>query len=53
VPKPLAVVPELEKELDNLYAAPPADFTRTRNDLAQRLKQAGQVEDAAAVKQTP
>jgi hypothetical protein len=51
VPKPLAVVPELEAELDNLYAAPPADFTGTRNDLAQRLKQAGQVEDAAAVKQ--
>jgi hypothetical protein len=51
VPKPLAVVPKLESELDNLYAAPPADFTRARNDLAQRLKQAGQVEDAAAVKQ--
>ncbi|MGZ4401855.1 MAG: hypothetical protein ACXVRI_03270 [Gaiellaceae bacterium] len=51
MPKPLAVVPELESELDNLYAAPPADFTRARNDLAQRLKQAGQVEDAAAVKQ--
>jgi G:T/U-mismatch repair DNA glycosylase len=51
VPKPLAVVPELEAELDNLYAAPPADFTGTRNDLAQRLKQAGQVEAAAGVKQ--
>jgi hypothetical protein len=51
VPKPLAVVPELEAELDNLYAAPPADFTGARNDLAQRLKQAGQVEAAAAVKQ--
>ena len=51
MPKPLAVVPELEAELDSLYAAPPADFTSARNDLAQRLKQAGQVEAAAAVKQ--
>jgi hypothetical protein len=51
VPKPLAVVPELEAELDNLYAALPADFTGVRNDLAQRLKQAGQVEAAARVKQ--
>jgi hypothetical protein len=51
VPKPLAVVPELEAELDNLYATPPTDFTRARNDLAQRLKQAGQVEAAAGVKQ--
>jgi hypothetical protein len=50
VPKPLAVVPELEAELDSLYAALPTDFTRTRNDLAQRLKQAGQVEAAAGVK---
>jgi hypothetical protein len=49
--KPLAVVPELEAELDNLYAALPADFTRARNDLAQRLKQAGQIEAAAGVKQ--
>jgi hypothetical protein len=51
VPKPLAVVPELEAELDDLYAAPPEDFTRARNDLAQRLKQAGQVDAAARVKQ--
>jgi hypothetical protein len=51
VPKPLAVVPELEAELDNLYAALPADFTRARNDLAQRLKQAGQVEATERVKQ--
>jgi hypothetical protein len=51
VPKPLAAVPELETELDSLYAALPADFTRARNDLAQRLKQAGQVEAAAGVKQ--
>jgi hypothetical protein len=51
VPKPLAVVPELEAELDDLYALLPADFTRARNDLAQRLKQAGQVDAAASVKQ--
>jgi len=51
VPKPLAVVPELEAELDSLYALLPADFTRARNDLAQRLKQAGQVDAAARVKQ--
>jgi hypothetical protein len=51
VPKPLAVVPELETELDDLYAVPPEGFTRARNDLAQRLKQAGQVEAAAGVKQ--
>jgi hypothetical protein len=51
VPKPLAVVPELEAELDDLYANPPATFTSARNDLAQRLKQAGQVDAAARVKQ--
>jgi hypothetical protein len=51
VPKPLAVVPELEAELDNLYAATPESFIRARNDLAQRLKQAGQVEAATRVKQ--
>jgi hypothetical protein len=51
MPKPLAVVPELEAELDNLYAALPAEFTRARDDLAQRLKRAGQVEAAADVKQ--
>jgi hypothetical protein len=51
VSKPLAVVPELEAELDNLYAAPPESFTGARNDLALRLKQAGQVDAAARVKQ--
>jgi hypothetical protein len=51
VPKPLAVVPELEAELDDLYAAPPESFIRARNDLAQRLKQAGQADAAARVKQ--
>src|SRR5207249_4123605 len=33
------------------YAALPTDFTGARNDLARRLKQAGQVEAAAGVKQ--
>ena len=51
MPKPLAVVPALEAELDELYAAPPENFIRARNDLAQRLKQAGQVDVAARVKQ--
>jgi hypothetical protein len=51
VPKPLSVVPDLEAELDDLYALPPEDFTRARNDLAQRLKQAGQADVAARIKQ--
>jgi hypothetical protein len=51
VPKPLAVVPKLEAELDDLYALLPADFTTARNDLALRLKQAGQTDAAAHVKQ--
>jgi hypothetical protein len=51
VPKPLSVVPELEAELDHLYASLPEDFTRARNDLAQRLKQAGQADAAARVRQ--
>lgn len=51
MPKPLSVVPDLEAELDDLYALLPADFTRARNDLVQRLKQAGQADAAAGVKQ--
>jgi hypothetical protein len=51
VPKPLSVVPDLEAELDDLYALRPENFTRARNDLAQRLKQAGQADIAARVKQ--
>jgi hypothetical protein len=50
VPKPLAVVPELERELDVLFALPPVEFTAARNDLARRLKQAGQDDAAAQVK---
>jgi hypothetical protein len=51
VPKPLAVVPELEAELDALYSLPPADFTGARNDLVRRLKHAGQDDVAARIKQ--
>ncbi len=49
MPKPLAVVPDLEAELDGLYETAPADFISVRNDLAQRLKQAGQAEAAELV----
>jgi hypothetical protein len=50
VPKPLAVVPDLESELDALYAVVPAEFVDARNDLARRLKQAGQADAADEVK---
>ena len=45
----LAVVPELEQELERLFELPPADFTEARNDLVRRLKKAGQTEAAARV----
>jgi hypothetical protein len=50
VAKPLAVVPDLDTELDALYALPPAEFTAARNDLARRLKQAGQDDPSDRVK---
>jgi hypothetical protein len=50
-PKPLAVVPDLETELDALYALPVDEFTAARNDLARRLKQAGQADASGEVKQ--
>ena len=43
----LAVVPELDTELDDLFARPLSEFTAARNELARRLRNAGQ-EDAAA-----
>jgi hypothetical protein len=46
----LAVVPDLDKELDELYSLPLAEFTQARNDLASRLRQAGQADAAAQVK---
>jgi hypothetical protein len=45
----LAVVPELDEELDRLFELPPADFTAARNDLVRRLKKAGQSDAAARV----
>ena len=47
---PLAAVPDLERELDALYALPLAEFTKARNDLATRLKRAHQAEAAATVR---
>jgi hypothetical protein len=43
----LASVPDLEAELDDLYGRPLDAFTAARNDLASRLRAAGQ-DDAAA-----
>jgi hypothetical protein len=50
VTKPLAVVPDLEAELDGLYALAPAEFVDARDGLARRLKQAGQADAASQVK---
>jgi hypothetical protein len=47
---PLAAVPDLDRELDALYALPLNEFTQARNDLAGRLKRAHQAEAAAAVR---
>src|SRR6266508_4779168 len=49
--KPLAVVPDVESELDELYGLPPSEFIPARNDLARRLKQAGQSAISARVKE--
>lgn len=46
---PLAVVPDLDAEVDRLYRLPLDEFTSARNDLGQRLKRAGQKEAAADV----
>lgn len=46
---PLAVVPELESEIDQLFSLPLEEFTETRNDLVRRLKAAGQRDAAAEV----
>jgi hypothetical protein len=45
----LAVVPELDDELDRLFDLPPAEFTAARNDLVRRLKKANQADAAARV----
>jgi len=50
VTRPLAAVPDLEHELDGLYALPVDEFTKARNDLAARLKKAHQTEAADLVR---
>jgi hypothetical protein len=47
---PLAAVPNLERELDKLYALPLEQFTQARNDLAARLRKAHQTDAAQAVR---
>lgn len=47
---PLAAVPDLDHELDELYGRPLEEFTKARNDLAARLKRAHQTEAADAIK---
>jgi hypothetical protein len=42
--------PELEREIDRLYALPLADFIGERNELAKRLKAAGDSQTADEVK---
>jgi hypothetical protein len=51
VAKQLAVVPDLESELDRLFELPPGEFTAARNDLSRRLKQAGQNSISARVRE--
>jgi len=46
---PLAAVPDLDRELDELYGLPLEEFTKARNDLASRLRKAHQSEAAAEV----
>lgn len=46
----LAAVPDAERELDELYALPASEFTAARDELAKRLRAAGQAEEADAVK---
>jgi hypothetical protein len=47
---PLAAVPDLQHELDVLYATPLEEFTKARNDLAARLRKAHQGDAAAEVR---
>jgi hypothetical protein len=50
VPPRLAVVPELDAELDRLYGLQLEEFTAARNELAARLRKAGQAETAERVR---
>lgn len=45
----LALVPDLEHELDGLFALALGEFTAARNELAKRLRKAGQQEEAENV----
>jgi hypothetical protein len=45
--------PDIDAELDELYALPLEGFTSARNALAKRLADAGDKEGAAAVKKLP
>jgi hypothetical protein len=47
---PLASVPDLDRELDNLYDLALEEFTKARNDLAGRLRKAHQSDAAAEVR---
>jgi hypothetical protein len=49
VPRALAAVPDLDEELEQLYALPLEEFTAARNDLAVRLRKAGQADAADRV----
>jgi len=46
----LAVVPDLEQELDHVFGVSLDEFTARRNELATRLKNAGQPEAAEQVR---
>jgi hypothetical protein len=50
VTRPLAAVPDLEQELDGLYALPLEEFTQARNSLVSRLKKAHQSDAAATIR---
>jgi hypothetical protein len=50
MPRPLASVPDLDHELDELYGLPLEEFTQARNGLAARLRKAHQDEAAEAVR---
>ena len=50
MPRALAAVPDLEQELERLYALSPEEFTAARNDLATRLRKAGQAEASERVR---
>jgi hypothetical protein len=45
----LTVVPDVERELDRLYGLPLDEFTAARNDLAKRLRKAGDKDGAERV----